>query len=289
MALETLGLGTLKSQVNSVFALPSEELSGPRRDEALAVFESFKQRLNQGEVRAATRTHEGSWRTHSWVKRGILLGFRLGTLEDCSLNDNFRFFDKGTYPLKRLTIDEGVRLVPGGSSVRDGAYLGRGVTIMPPAYVNTGAYVGDGTMLDSHVLVGSCAQVGNRCHISAAAQIGGVLEPIGALPVIIEDEVLVGGNCGVYEGTLIRQRAVLAAGVVITGSTPVYDLVTGVVHRGSKEDPLEIPENAVVVSGTRAVNNPAKPDWSLSIYTPVIIKYRDDKTEKSVQLEGFLR
>jgi 2,3,4,5-tetrahydropyridine-2-carboxylate N-succinyltransferase len=279
----------LESRSESLFALPAAELTSERKREALIVFEEFKRALNRGEVRAASREVDGRWITHQWVKRGILLGFRLGAIKDYSINGNFRFFDKDTYPLKQLEESDGVRVVPGGSSVRDGAHLGQGVTIMPPAYINVGAFVDDGTMIDSHALVGSCAQVGKRCHISAAAQIGGVLEPVGALPVIIEDEVLVGGNCGVYEGAIVRARAILASGVVLTGSTPVYDAVRGEVYRRGEDQPLEIPAGAVVVPGSRAITvGPAK-DWGLSVYTPIIVKYRDEKTESSVKLEDFLR
>lgn len=280
---------TLEAQIESLFAVPAAELTAERQAEALAVFTQFKAALNRGEVRAARRDADGDWVVNSWVKRGILLGFRLGGLVDCSINDNFRFYDKDTYPLKQIGINDGVRIVPGGSSVRDGAFLGTGVTIMPPAYINVGAYVDDGTMVDSHALIGSCAQVGKRCHVSAAAQVGGVLEPVGALPVIIEDEVLVGGNCGVYEGTIVRERAILASGVILTGGTPVYDAVRGEVYRRTDEKPLEIPAGAVVVAGSRAITvGPAK-DWGLSVYTPVIVKYRDEKTEASVKLEDFLR
>jgi 2,3,4,5-tetrahydropyridine-2-carboxylate N-succinyltransferase len=280
---------TLESQIESLFAVPAAELTADRKAEALVVFSQFKAALNRGEVRAASRDANGNWVVNSWVKRGILLGFRLGGLVDCSINDNFRFYDKDTYPLKQIGINDGVRVVPGGSSVRDGAFLGAGVTIMPPAYINVGAYVDDGTMVDSHALIGSCAQVGKRCHVSAAAQIGGVLEPVGALPVIIEDEVLVGGNCGVYEGTIVRERAILASGVILTGGTPVYDAMRGEVYRRTDERPLEIPAGAVVVAGSRAITvGPAK-DWGLSVYTPVIVKYRDEKTEASVKLEDFLR
>jgi 2,3,4,5-tetrahydropyridine-2,6-dicarboxylate N-succinyltransferase len=289
MTPNTANTATLESQIESFFAVPAAELTVERKAEALAVFNEFKAALNRGEVRAASRGDDGRWTVNGWVKRGILLGFRLGGLVDCSINDDFRFYDKDTYPLKRIGINDGVRVVPGGSSVRDGAYLGQGVTIMPPAYINVGAYVGDGTMVDSHALVGSCAQIGRRCHVSAAAQIGGVLEPVGALPVIIEDEVLVGGNCGVYEGTIVRERAILASGVILTGGTPVYDAVRGEVYRRTDEQPLEIPAGAVVVAGSRAVTvGPAK-DWGLSVYTPVIVKYRDEKTEASVKLEDFLR
>jgi 2,3,4,5-tetrahydropyridine-2,6-dicarboxylate N-succinyltransferase len=289
MTANTANTATLESQIETLFAVPAAELTAERKAEALAVFNEFKAALNRGEVRAASRRDDGRWTVNGWVKRGILLGFRLGGLVDCSINDDFRFYDKDTYPLKRIGINDGVRVVPGGSSVRDGAYLGQGVTIMPPAYINVGAYVGDGTMVDSHALVGSCAQVGRRCHVSAAAQIGGVLEPVGALPVIIEDEVLVGGNCGVYEGTIVRERAILASGVILTGGTPVYDAVRGEVYRRTEEQPLEIPAGAVVVAGSRAITvGPAK-DWGLSVYTPVIVKYRDEKTEASVKLEDFLR
>ena len=276
----------LEARIEELFGA---ELTAERRREALGVFEEFKGALNRGEVRAASREAGGRWVVHPWVKRGILLGFRLGGIADYSIDGNFRFFDKETYPTKRLRAEDGVRVVPGGSSVRDGAYLGQGVTVMPPAYVNVGAYVGDGTMIDSHALVGSCAQVGKRCHISAAAQIGGVLEPVGALPVIVEDEVLVGGNCGVYEGTIVRAGAILAAGVILTGATPVYDAVRGEVYRRGERGPLEVPAGAVVVPGARAVTVGPARDWGLSVYTPVIVKYRDEKTEVSVRLENFLR
>lgn len=279
----------LESQIEKFFALPAAELTGDVRQQALAVFHEFKTALNRGEVRAASRSASGQWQVHQWVKRGILLGFRLGGMVDYSIDENFRYFDKETYPTKRLTISDGVRIVPGGTTVREGAYLAAGVTIMPPAYINVGAYVDEGTMVDSHALVGSCAQVGKRCHISAAAQIGGVLEPVGALPVIIEDEVLVGGNCGVYEGTIVRERAILASGVTLTGSTPLFDAVKGAVYRRENDKPLEVPAGAVVVPGSRAITVGAAKDWGLSVYAPIIIKYRDDKTEASVRLEEFLR
>lgn len=282
-----MNISNLKSQIESFFQItePTEE----QRREGLAVFNEFKVALNRGEVRAASRETGDQWIVHQWVKRGILLGFRLGALVDCSIDDNFRFFDKETYPTKRVTIADGVRIVPGGSTVRDGVYLGRGVTIMPPSYINAGAYVDDGTMIDSHALIGSCAQVGKRCHVSAAAQIGGVLEPVGAMPVIIEDEVLIGGNCGVYEGAIVRERAILAAGVILTGSTPIFDAVRGEVYRREGEKPLEVPPGAVVLPGARAVTVGAAKDWGLSVYAPVIIKYRDEKTETAVKLEEFLR
>lgn len=253
------------------------------------VFDAFKTALNRGEVRAAERDTEGNWRVNSWVKRGILAGFRMGALEEMSAHPTLRFFDKETYPVRATSLMEGVRIVPGGSSVRDGSYLARGVVCMPPMYVNVGAYVDEGTMIDSHALVGSCAQVGRRVHLSAAAQVGGVLEPIGAMPVIIEDDVLVGGNCGVYEGTIVRAGAVLAPGTILTGATPVYDLVRGEIYRREGARPLEIPAGAVVVPGTRRVEGERGRDWNLSLYAPVIVKYRDEKTDRAVQLEDYLR
>jgi 2,3,4,5-tetrahydropyridine-2-carboxylate N-succinyltransferase len=253
------------------------------------VFEAFKQALNRGEVRAAERDAAGRWRVNSWVKSGILVGFKMGVLSDMSAHASLRFFDKDTYPVRPTTIMDGVRIVPGGSSVRDGAHLAAGVVCMPPMYVNAGAYVDEGTMIDSHALVGSCAQVGKRVHLSAAAQIGGVLEPVGAVPVVIEDDVLVGGNCGVYEGTVVRAGAVLAPGTILTGATPVYDLVRGEVYRRTQEAPLEIPAGAVVVPGSRAVTTGRGREWGLSLYAPVIVKYRDEKTDRAVQLEDYLR
>jgi 2,3,4,5-tetrahydropyridine-2-carboxylate N-succinyltransferase len=227
---------------------------------------------------------------NAWVKKGILLGFRMGAVVDMSINATRQpWFDKATFPVQRIAADRGVRIVPGGSSIRDGCYIGRGVTCMPPMYINTGSWVGDGSMIDSHALVGSCAQVGANCHISAAAQIGGVLEPVGALPVIIEDEVLMGGNTGVYEGTVVRRRAVLGSGVILNRSTPVYDVVRGRIYRATDDDPLMIPEDAVVVAGSRAITSGPGLDWGLSLYTPVIIKYRDSKTDTKIQLEDLLR
>ncbi|HVB88312.1 MAG TPA: 2,3,4,5-tetrahydropyridine-2,6-dicarboxylate N-succinyltransferase [Candidatus Dormibacteraeota bacterium] len=256
------------------------------------LFQRFKNALNSGEIRAAEpdAASKTGWRVNAWVKKGILLGFRIGRIvEMCSEGAQQDFFDKSTYPLKNFSIDSGVRIVPGGSSIRDGCFVGHAVTCMPPMYINVGAYVGEETMIDSHALVGSCAQIGSKCHISAASQIGGVLEPVGALPVIIEDEVLVGGNCGVYEGTVVKRRAVLGTGTILNRSTPVYDLVTGAVHTASDEDPLVIPENAVVVAGSRAVTQGRGKEWNLSLYTPVIVKYRDAKTDAKVQLEDLLR
>ena len=264
------------------------------REEARTVFAELRTALSQGEVRAAEPDPEAStgWRVNVWVKQGILLGFRHGVLCDASFDHGrFSFFDKDTLPLKPLDIGAGVRIVPGGSAVRDGAHLGRGVIAMPPMYVNIGAYVGDGTMIDSHALVGSCAQVGRQVHVSAGAQIGGVLEPVNASPVIIEDDVLVGGNCGVYEGTLVRSRAVLGAGTILTRSTPLYDLVRGEVYRSTPGSPLEVPACAVVVPGSRAIakGRGKADDWNLSLYAPVIVKYRDDKTDSGVELEDWLR
>lgn len=261
-------------------------------DDHFELFQRFKQALNAGEVRAAeadpaTKT---GWRVNAWVKKGILLGFRMGAVVDMSINATRQpWFDKATFPVQRIAADRGVRIVPGGSSIRDGCYIGRGVTCMPPMYINTGSWVGDGSMIDSHALVGSCAQVGSNCHISAAAQIGGVLEPVGALPVIIEDDVLMGGNTGVYEGTVVKRRAVLGSGVILNRSTPVYDVVRSEIHRATDEDPLVIPEGAVVVSGSRAITSGAGRDWGLSLYTPVIVKYRDSKTDTRIQLEDLLR
>jgi 2,3,4,5-tetrahydropyridine-2-carboxylate N-succinyltransferase len=254
-----------------------------------ALFDQFKIALNRGEVRAAERAADGTWSVNSWVKQGILLGFRMGQLVDMSASSVLRFFDKETYRTRPTTLNENIRIVPGGSSIRDGAYIASGVVCMPPMYVNVGAYVDEGTMIDSHALVGSCAQIGKRVHLSAAAQIGGVLEPVGAVPVIIEDDVLVGGGCGVYEGTIVRERAVLAAGTILTGSTPVYDLARAKIYQRTAEAPLEIPAGAVVVPGARNVRSEAGLAWGLSLYAPVIVKYRDEKTDAAVQLEDFLR
>jgi 2,3,4,5-tetrahydropyridine-2-carboxylate N-succinyltransferase len=280
----------LEARVEELAALPpGAELPG----HAEAVVDLFLGALEAGKVRAAERV-EGTWRAVPWVKRGILLAFRAGHLTDLSVGDGAHghalpFFDKHTLPPRALSIDDGVRVVPGGSAVRRGAHVARGVVCMPPMYINVGAYVGAGTMVDSHALVGSCAQIGERVHLSAAAQIGGVLEPVNATPVVIEDDAIVGGNCGVYEGTLVRKGAVLAAGVVLTRGTPVYDLVNETVYRAEGDRPLEIPENAVVVPGSRGV----KKDWGkkqdLALQTPVIVKYRDERTDLSTALEAWLR
>ena len=250
--------------------------------------------LERGAVRAAERGGDGTWRAVPWVKRGILLGFRIGRVVDMSMGGHhgeprLGFFDKHTYPPQGMSIANGVRIVPGGSAVRRGAYLAPGVVCMPPMYINVGAWVGAGTMVDSHALVGSCAQIGERVHLSAAAQIGGVLEPVNAAPVVIEDDVLVGGNCGVYEGTIVRAKAVLAAGVVLTRGTPVYDLVNERVHRATPDSPLEIPTGAVVVPGARHVNGGWGAAQGLSLQTPVIVKYRDERTDLATALEGWLR
>jgi len=254
-----------------------------------ATFVAFREQLSQGTVRAAARDADGTWRVYAWVKQGILLGFRMGVLADQSTDATFRFFDKDTYPVRPTTLSDRVRIVPGGSTIRAGAYVGPGVVCVPPMYVNVGAYVDEGTMIDSHALVGSCAQIGKRVHLSAAAQIGGVLEPVGALPVIIEDDVLVGGGCGVYEGTIVRERAVLAAGTILTGSTPVYDLVHERVYRREPGGALEIPAGAVVVPGARAASGAFAAAQQVALYTPVIVKYRDAQTDAATALEGALR
>jgi 2,3,4,5-tetrahydropyridine-2-carboxylate N-succinyltransferase len=258
------------------------------REHLLELFYELKPGLNDGRFRAAERV-DGRWIVHTWVKQGILFGFRAGYLTRVLERSVFPFFDKNTMDVKVPDVADAVRIVPGGTAVRDGCYIAPGVTIMPPAYVNIGAWVGAGTMIDSHALVGSCAQVGERVHVSAAAQIGGVLEPIGELPVILEDDVLVGGNCGVYEGTIVRERAVLASGVILTGGTPVYDLVRGEEYRRAPGRPLEIPAGAVVVPGARAVTDGKGREWGLSIQAPVIVKYRDEKTDASAALEDALR
>jgi 2,3,4,5-tetrahydropyridine-2-carboxylate N-succinyltransferase len=256
---------------------------------ALEAFQQLKAELNAGTVRAAERGRDGVWRANAWVKAGILLGFRLGRIGPAATGGPFPFYDKDTYPLRAIGPDQGIRIVPGGSAIRDGCFIGTAVVCMPPMYINVGAYVGEGTMVDSHALVGSCAQIGRRVHLSAAAQIGGVLEPAGALPVIIEDEVLVGGNCGVYEGTVVRERAVLAPGTILSGGTSVFDLVHDRVYRRAGDQPLEIPAGAVVVPGTRPVKSGAGAAAGIGLYTPVIVKYRDEKTDTAVRLEDLLR
>jgi len=261
-------------------------------DQHFRLFAEFKAALNQGAVRSAEpdpSTPTG-WRVNAWVKKGILLGFRMGGIVDMSIDSARQpFFDKSTYPVKHFTAQTGVRIVPGGSAIRDGCFIGKGVTCMPPMYINVGSYVDEGTMVDSHALVGSCAQVGKNCHISAASQIGGVLEPVGALPVIVEDEVLIGGNCGIYEGTVVKRRAVLGTGTILNRSTPVYDLVRNTVYRATDDEPLVIPEEAVIVAGSRAVTSGPGKEWGISVYTPIIVKYRDVKTDTKIQLEDLLR
>src|SRR5579884_182980 len=265
----------LQKKIEEYFAAGQSAVGDPA---AMAAFEELRDALEAGTIRSAEpdASAPAGWRVNAWVKQGILLGFRLGQMT--ASGSDLSFVDKHTYPPRKFTPEQGVRIVPGGSSVRSGAYLAKSVVCMPPMYVNVGAYVDEGTMVDSHALVGSCAQIGKRVHLSAAAQIGGVLEPVNAAPAIIEDDVLVGGNCGVYEGTLVRSRAVLGAGTVLTRSTPLYDLVKGEVYRTSGDKPLEVPGNAVVVPGSRAVTKGAAADWNLSLYTPVIVKYRDEKT-----------
>ena len=257
-------------------------------DEARAAFEELKAGLNAGSIRAAEK-EDGRWVVRRWVKQGILLGFKIGALSRVLAESGFRFFDKDTFPLKDLRLESRVRVVPGGTAIRDGCYIAAGVTLMPPAYVNVGAYVDEGTLIDSHALVGSCAQIGKRVHLSAAAQIGGVLEPVGELPVVVEDDVLIGGNCGIYEGAIVRERAVLASGVILTGGTPVYDLPRGLEYRKRPGRPLEIPAGAVVVPGARAVKEGKGKEWGISLQTPVIVKYRDAKTDASAALEDLLR
>lgn len=269
-----------------------EQLSGKSEFTAddRKIFEEFKAELRQGVIRSAEKDAEGNWHANAWVKQGILLGFRMGGMVEMSLEtETFQFFDKETYPLRPMTLEDKIRIVPGGSTIRDGSYVAGSVVLMPPCYVNVGAYVDEGTMIDSHALVGSCAQIGKRVHLSAAAQIGGVLEPVNANPVCIEDDVLVGGNTGVYEGTIVRERAVLASGVILTRSTPLFDLVNGVIHRSDGDKPLEVPAGAVVVQGSRAVTSEQGREWGLSIYAPIIVKYRDEKTDASTKLEDYLR
>ncbi len=286
--MELTLLNDLSASIEYFFSQGAEAIGN---SEAEAAFHQLRDALESGELRAAEPDASQSlgWRVNPWVKRGILLGFRIGKMREVNSGGGWAFVDKNTFPARNFTPRDEVRLVPGGSSVRSGAYLAKGVVCMPPMYVNVGAYVGEGTMIDSHALVGSCAQIGRRVHLSAAAQIGGVLEPVNASPVIIEDDVLVGGNTGVYEGTVVRSKAVLAAGTVLTRGTPVYDLVTGEIHRATADSPLIIPAGAVVVPGSRAVTHGKGQEWGLSLATPVIVKYRDEKTELSLTLEDLLR
>jgi len=273
---------TMRAEIERLYELKDSAKSEP----ALRLFAEFRDALTTGRIRAAEKV-SGEWRVNAWVKKGILLGFRLGELSETGRV--LSFVDKDTYPIRHFSTTDKVRIVPGGSSVRSGAYVAPSVVCMPPMYINAGAYVDEGTMVDSHALVGSCAQVGKRVHLSAAAQIGGVLEPVNASPVIIEDDVLVGGNCGVYEGTQVRARAVLGAGTILTRSTPLYDLVRGEIYRAEGERPLVVPENAVVVPGSRALDRGKAREWGLAIYAPVIIKYRDEKTDRGSALEDALR
>jgi 2,3,4,5-tetrahydropyridine-2,6-dicarboxylate N-succinyltransferase len=278
----------LQAQIEALFDQPSSQFTEKDR----RLFRKFKEALNDGELRAAQpdASSPSGWRVNSWVKKGILLGFRMGAIVDMSVDASRQpFFDKSTYPVKKFTAASGVRIVPGGSSIRDGSFIGKGVVCMPPMYINVGAYVDDGTLVDSNALIGSCAQVGKNCHISAGAQIGGVLEPVGALPVVIGNDVLVGGNSGVYEGTVVKRRAVLGTGTILNRSTPVYDLVTGAIYKATDNEPLIVPENAVVVAGSRALHEGRGKEWNLSLYTPVIVKYRDEKTDQKIKLEDLLR
>ena len=274
----------LRENIEALFA--KAEFDAADRD----VFEEFKVALRRGEIRSAEKDADGNWHANAWVKQGILLGFKMGGMIEMSQpTESFRFFDKETFPLRPMTLDDKVRIVPGGSTIRDGSYVAPNVVLMPPCYVNVGAYVDEGTMIDSHALVGSCAQIGKRVHISAAAQIGGVLEPINANPVVIEDDVLVGGNTGVYEGTVVRRRSVLASGVILTRSTPLFDLPNERIIKGSADAPLEVPEGAVVVQGSRQISAGFGKANGLSIYAPIIVKYRDEKTDASTKLEDYLR
>ncbi|HVE59599.1 MAG TPA: 2,3,4,5-tetrahydropyridine-2,6-dicarboxylate N-succinyltransferase [Pyrinomonadaceae bacterium] len=274
----------LKTKIENLFA--QAEFDADDR----AVFEEFKTALRRGEIRSAEKDSDGNWRANAWVKQGILLGFKMGKMVEMSLEtETFKFFDKETYPLRPTTLEDKIRIVPGGSTIRDGSFVAQNVVLMPPCYVNVGAYVDEGTMIDSHALVGSCAQIGKRVHISAAAQIGGVLEPVNANPVVIEDDCLIGGNTGVYEGVIVRQRSVLASGVILTRSTPVFDLVKGEVLKSTPEKTLEIPSGAVVVQGARAITSGFGKENGLSLYAPIIVKYRDERTDASTRLEDYLR
>ena len=277
---------TLKENIENLFGENKSEFSADDR----AIFEEFKTALRRGEIRAAEKDENGTWQTNAWVKQGILLGFKMGKMVNMSpVGETFQFFDKDTYPLRPMNLDDKIRIVPGGTTIRDGSYVAENVVCMPPCYVNVGAYIDEGTMIDSHALVGSCAQVGKRVHISAAAQIGGVLEPINANPVVIEDDCLIGGNTGVYEGVIVREKCVLASGVILTRSTPLFDLVNGVIYKSDGKQPLEVPTGAVVVQGSRQITSGFGKENGLSIYAPVIVKYRDEKTDAATKLEDYLR
>ena len=275
----------LQREIERLYALGA---SVSEDHQVLGTFVRFRDALTTGEIRAAEKV-AGQWQTNAWVKQGILLGFRIGRLVESGDPKVLTFVDKGTYPARRFAAREQIRVIPGGSSVRTGAYVASSVVCMPPMFINVGAYVDEGTMVDSHALVGSCAQIGKRVHISAAAQIGGVLEPINATPVVIEDDVLVGGNCGVYEGTQVGERAVLGAGVILTRSTPLFDVVKGEIYRATDDAPLRVPEGAVVVPGSRSIDKGKAAEWGLSLYAPVIVKYRDERTDRGVELEELLR
>jgi 2,3,4,5-tetrahydropyridine-2-carboxylate N-succinyltransferase len=275
----------LRQRIERLFALGAEAKSDPSSRQVLS---ELLAALSAGKVRAADKSN-GRWTANVWVKQGILLGFQIGELKESGDASGLSFVDKDTFPVRHFSAREQVRIVPGGSAVRQGAYVAPSVICMPPMYINVGAYVDEGTLVDSHALVGSCAQIGKRVHLSAGAQIGGVLEPVNASPVVIEDDVLVGGSCGVYEGIQVGARAVLGAGVVLTRSTPLYDIVHEQVYRGEGDKPLSVPENAVVVPGARAISKGKAAEWNLSLYTPVIVKYRDQKTDRSIELEDLLR
>jgi 2,3,4,5-tetrahydropyridine-2,6-dicarboxylate N-succinyltransferase len=276
----------LKQKIEDLAAADKAEFDAADR----ASFEEFKASLRRGEIRSAEKDSSGNWKANAWVKRGILLGFKMGKMVEMSKDtETFRFFDKETYPLRPTTLEDKIRIVPGGSTIRDGSFVAQSVVLMPPCYVNVGAFVDEGTMIDSHALVGSCAQIGKRVHLSAAAQIGGVLEPVNANPVVIEDDVLVGGNTGVYEGAIVRERAVLASGVILTRSTPVFDLVKGEIYKSDGEKPLEIPAGAVVVQGSRQITSGFGKENGLSLYAPIIVKYRDERTDAATRLEDYLR
>ncbi len=275
---------TLQEKIEELFTKTEFEMDDHE------AFNQFKAELREGRLRAAEKDESGNWQTNTWVKKGILLGFKMGNMVNMSFSgESFQFFDKDTYPLRPMNLDDKVRIVPGGSTIRDGSYVAPGVVCMPPMYINVGAYVDENTMIDSHALVGSCAQIGKRVHISAAAQIGGVLEPVGANPVIIEDDCLIGGNTGVYEGVIVRERVVLASGVILTRSTPVFDLTNEKIYKSDGTKPLEIPAGAVVVQGSRAITSGFGKENGLSLYAPIIVKYRDERTDAATKLEDYLR
>lgn len=275
---------TLQEKIEQLFT--KTEFDAADRE----TFNDFKTALREGAIRSAEPDKNGDWQTNVWVKQGILAGFKMGEMVTMSFSgETFQFFDKNTYPLRPMNLDDKIRIVPGGSTVRDGSFVGAGVVLMPPCYINVGAYVGEGTMIDSHALVGSCAQIGKRVHLSAAAQIGGVLEPINANPVVVEDDCLIGGNTGVYEGTIVREKAVLASGVILTRSTPLFDLVKDEIYKSDGDKPLEVPAGAVVVQGSRQITSGFGKEHGLSIYAPVIVKYRDERTDAATKLEDYLR